>query len=763
MEMDSLSTKQLRDLFGGKIPTSQVLRGVASGMAACGVDVIIDPRCTVPHADPVNKTIVLPAMVKSEKALLIVRWHVDHEAGHIIFSPDMRPILDKWKRKSKMKEVCVKHDFKGIPKQLLTSAQFFLNYCEDSRVEHLMIKRFPGCRRNFIGGPIAADCEKIVEDTVEKATELAKELGKPDPMLSPFFVGMVHAFALLDGHHGQRELDYCREVIPPHMNWVMDLVEEEFLDIKGKVSTLSFGDLVEMTDSTMAKIMDKVLEDMTDEEEEEDGEDKEKGEGSGDMPSPFTDEFKRGKDEKSSDGEPDEDSDEEEEDSDEEDDEEGIEANVEDDEEEEEESDKDEGEAGSSVDGDSEDTSEGDESESDSEKESEEKEKELSKEVEDMLKESHMDRSVMMQDSDTPPPDSESVPHEDVLDDYDYDGSIANMPEGYLNRMMPGVRVVTLRDRDIDEAFDLTTSEFDAYDAHIRSLMPKNLGPAARHLVGEFRGAPGRAWTGNRINPRMLQRIEAGTAYGQPIMMRKVETMLSKRGVAVFLLVDYSGSMTGTMSGLNIGRWNTKLTVSHAAARGIARLLSPVRVPFAVGGFTTLDPKHAERSAGTGRYHGGFSRYDDVLNMLFKDFHDPWTVSERRMLALHEGSYGKYDGSDISCRNNADGESVLWAATKLLQRQEQKKLLVVISDGYPQAGTHSESEYAYLKWAVQRATKAGLIVGGFGLGSTAVEQFYPIFEVLKTFPSGMGNEIMAPIYIQEKILSLIEKMAFKGE
>ena len=68
-----LSVKHLRDLFGGKIPTAQVLQGVATGMADCGVTVVIDPNTSFPYAVMDEKKIVLPSSVKSARALLICR------------------------------------------------------------------------------------------------------------------------------------------------------------------------------------------------------------------------------------------------------------------------------------------------------------------------------------------------------------------------------------------------------------------------------------------------------------------------------------------------------------------------------------------------------------------------------------------------------------------------------------------------------------------------------------------------------------------
>jgi hypothetical protein len=274
--------------------------------------------------------------------------------------------------------------------------------------------------------------------------------------------------------------------------------------------------------------------------------------------------------------------------------------------------------------------------------------------------------------------------------------------------------------------------------------------------VGKFKDAPGEAWTGKRINPRRLGQIQAGTAYDKKIFIRKNQTIESRRGLAVMMLVDCSGSMTSSIHGAQFSDSlaNSKFAMAHAGARGIAKLLQAVNVPFAVGGFTTTYPEVLRNSS---RWGGGWSRDCDLVHFLFKDFHEPWPVSEFNMLAMNSFSEYEYKGQQIYSNCNSDGEAVLWAATQLLARDEDTKVLIVLSDGLP-AGGDRTLQCGFLKWAIKRSMLAGIRVGAFGLGCQDVKFYYPISEILDVFPPGQGTDVTAPYLIQEKLLSLIDRV-----
>ncbi|MHC4705431.1 MAG: hypothetical protein ACYTFQ_33220 [Planctomycetota bacterium] len=141
--LHELPKKALRSLFGGNISTTQVLQTIASGMADCGVDVVIDPRINVPMADPKMKKIYLPSQVRSERALLVVSWYLDHESAHIIYTPDLRPTIDRWQKEGPVYDVCVAEGYDGVPMPLLKAVKGVLNISEDSRIEHLLSERLP--------------------------------------------------------------------------------------------------------------------------------------------------------------------------------------------------------------------------------------------------------------------------------------------------------------------------------------------------------------------------------------------------------------------------------------------------------------------------------------------------------------------------------------------------------------------------------------------------------------------------------------------
>ena len=67
-------------------------------------------------------------------------------------------------------------------------------------------------------------------------------------------------------------------------------------------------------------------------------------------------------------------------------------------------------------------------------------------------------------------------------------------------------------------------------------------------------------------------------------------------------------------------------------------------------------------------------RLNDLRHIIFKSADDPLGVQEKNMeLMLKEGLL----------KENIDGEALFWSFKRLLPRQEQRKILMVISDGAP--------------------------------------------------------------------------------
>jgi cobalamin biosynthesis protein CobT len=194
--------------------------------------------------------------------------------------------------------------------------------------------------------------------------------------------------------------------------------------------------------------------------------------------------------------------------------------------------------------------------------------------------------------------------------------------------------------------------------------------------------------------------------------------------------------------------------------RSLAKVFSTAGIPFCAAGFTTCRAKHRPASVGVAS-RKQYSRTDDIVNFIFKDFHETWNTTEKYMIAMNPFTHINYNGDSICANCNADGESILWAASRLLAREEAIKVLIVASDGMP-AGGDGIHEAAFLKYAVQRIENAGVYIGGLGIGTEYVKQFYRVSETLPFFPPGKGSAEAAPIYLQNLMIRLVDRLMTEG-
>ena len=136
---------------------------------------------------------------------------------------------------------------------------------------------------------------------------------------------------------------------------------------------------------------------------------------------------------------------------------------------------------------------------------------------------------------------------------------------------------------------------------------------------------------------------------------------------AVSFLIDCSGSMREHIESVAI------------LVDVMARALDQIGVITEVLGFTTNAwnggrAQKAWRRAGRPPHPG---RLNEVAHLVFKDSDTPWRRARPAMGALLK--------SDLF-REGVDGEAVAWAAQRLVQRHDGRRLLLVISDGSPTDG-----------------------------------------------------------------------------
>jgi len=145
----------------------------------------------------------------------------------------------------------------------------------------------------------------------------------------------------------------------------------------------------------------------------------------------------------------------------------------------------------------------------------------------------------------------------------------------------------------------------------------------------------------------------------------KVEKETEFRDTAVTLLIDNSGSMRGR-----------PIAVAAMSADILARTLERCGVKVEILGFTTRawkggQSREAWLRAGKPANPG---RLNDLRHIVYKPADTPWRRSRVALgLMLREGLL----------KENIDGEAILWAHSRLMARPEQRRILMVISDGAP--------------------------------------------------------------------------------
>jgi cobaltochelatase CobT len=145
----------------------------------------------------------------------------------------------------------------------------------------------------------------------------------------------------------------------------------------------------------------------------------------------------------------------------------------------------------------------------------------------------------------------------------------------------------------------------------------------------------------------------------------KVERDTEFKDTVVTLLIDNSGSMRGR-----------PISIAAISADILARTLERVGVKTEILGFTTRAWKGGqsrEKWLAEGRPPQP-GRLNDLRHIVYKQADEPWRRAKKALgLMMREGLL----------KENIDGEALLWAHSRLIARSEDRKILMVISDGAP--------------------------------------------------------------------------------
>ncbi|MBJ3776036.1 cobaltochelatase subunit CobT [Acuticoccus mangrovi] len=189
----------------------------------------------------------------------------------------------------------------------------------------------------------------------------------------------------------------------------------------------------------------------------------------------------------------------------------------------------------------------------------------------------------------------------------------------------------------------------------------------------------------------------------QPLAF-KIERESEFRDTVVTLLIDNSGSMRGR-----------PITVAATCADILARTLERCHVKVEILGFTTRAWKGGS-SRDHWLQHGkkpSPGRLNDLRHIIYKAADAPWRRARRNLgLMMREGLL----------KENIDGEALQWAHERLIARPEQRRILMVISDGAPvddatlsvNAGNYLEKHLRSVIAEIEDRSPVELIAIGIG-------------------------------------------------
>lgn len=222
--------------------------------------------------------------------------------------------------------------------------------------------------------------------------------------------------------------------------------------------------------------------------------------------------------------------------------------------------------------------------------------------------------------------------------------------------------VVNAEDLAEPEELDRLRGMLDQQLAHLQSVITKLANRLQRKLMAQQT----RSWLFDQdegiLDSARLARIVANPTV--PLSFKQ-ERQTEFRDTIVTLLIDNSGSMRGR-----------PIAIAAICTDILARTLERCGVKVEILGFTTRAWKGGKSrdawiQAGRPPLPG---RLNDLRHIIYKAADSPWRRARKNLgLMLKEGLL----------KENIDGEALAWAHNRLAARPEQRKIMMVISDGAP--------------------------------------------------------------------------------
>ena len=258
-------------------------------------------------------------------------------------------------------------------------------------------------------------------------------------------------------------------------------------------------------------------------------------------------------------------------------------------------------------------------------------------------------------------------------DDTSIDEEIDAIPypkNDFVNKLKKDYSIYTTKFDEVIDAKDLVTSDesFRLRNQLDNLIKPhlSTIGKLANRLQRLLLAKQNTSWKYNleegMLDNARLHRVIANPSY--PLSFKE-ETENKFKDTVVTLLIDNSGSMRGR-----------SISLAAICTDIIGSTLERCQVKTEMLGLTTKhwkggDSKKLWNIKGSSSNPG---RLNDIRHIVYKSADNSWRRSRRYFGAmLREGLL----------KENVDGEALAWSHERLIKRSEERKILIVISDGAP--------------------------------------------------------------------------------
>ena len=321
-------------------------------------------------------------------------------------------------------------------------------------------------------------------------------------------------------------------------------------------------------------------------------------------------------------------------------------------------------------------------------------------------------------------PDILEINVSDIQDTSDLDGNLSDLIRKEIELASlesDGWNVFT---KDYDKILDVTppsSTSIAEIDAQVRATtgpLQKELRrliaarTMSKRLPGLRRG---------RIHSPNLHRILTGD---DRVFFRREEA--PALDTAVMLLLDCSGSMDGP-----------RLKLAAETAYALGNVFNRLGIAFECLGFTTANRMHPDYAIWNGNQYktelaeaaqtAPIHRYEPITIAGFKKFEERWTPEVQRRLAH---TYNKNGGDIAGIETGGTPESCSneFAARRLLQRKEQRKIMITMTDGEPTAHPYGGYDPYLARRRSAQVTKlieaSGIDLIGIGIQHASPKAYY---------------------------------------